>query len=149
MALSSRDTLASRVGAIGTSAAKALAEFVTKPGVNGAVPCWGAIVDQVSQDLNDDASLEAMWKSMVAAGDPRPLIVLLHLFKDRPKLVELAARDQASVPPSVRQGLRALQHPTDMDANRGFETRVNELLAFRYFVPDSVDPLRESQRRSK
>ena len=149
MALSTRDGLASRVAAIGTSAAKALADFVTKPGTDGAVPCWGAIVDKVSQDLNDDSSLEAMWKSMVGAGDPRPLILLLNMFKGRSNLLELAMRDEARVPPVVRQALAALRDPKDIDANRGFATRVNELLAFRYFMPDSVDPKNESHRRSK
>lgn len=86
---------------------------------------------------------------MVEAGDARPQLVLLSVFKDNPKLVEMAARDEMNVSAVVRQALSALRNPNDTESNRGFETRVKELLAVRYFVPDSVEPQRESQRRSK
>ena len=149
MSRSSREALTSRVAAVGTPAAKALATFVGKKGANGAVACWGAIADEVKKSLNDDASIEALWKAMVTDGDPRPQLVLLSILKDRPKLVAMARADQANVGPVVRQALQALGDPNDAEANRGFQARTNELLAVKYFVPDSVEPKNESQRRSK
>ncbi len=149
MSRSSREALTSRVAAVGTPAAKALAAFVAKKGSNGAVACWGAIADEVKKSLNDDASIEALWKAMVTDGDPRPQLVLLSILKDRPKLVAMARADQANVGPVVRQALQALGDPNDAEANRGFQARTNELLAVKYFVPDSVEPKNESQRRSK
>jgi len=149
MSRSSREALTSRVAAVGTPAAKALAAFVAKKAANGAVPCWGAIADEVKKSLNDDASIEALWKAMVTDGDPRPQLVLLSILKDRPKLVAMAQADQASVGPVVRQALQALGDPNDAESNRGFQARINELLAVKYFVPDSVEPKNESQRRSK
>ena len=109
----------------------------------------GAIADEVKKSLNDDASIEALWKAMVTDGDPRPQLVLLSILKDRPKLIAMAQADQASVGPVVRQALQALGDPNDTEANRGFQARINELLAVKYFVPDSVEPKNESQRRSK
>ena len=149
MIRSSRETLRDRVAALGTPAAKAVVDFVNKKGANGAVACWGAIAAQVKTKLNDDASLEALWKSMVAEGDSRPLLVLLSIMKERPKLVEMAQADAVNVSPVVRQALQALRDPNDTEAKSGFDTRVNELLAVQYFVADSVEPKNESQRRSK
>lgn len=149
MSRSSREALSSRVSAVGTPAAKALAAFVVKKGANGAVPCWGSIADEVKKSLNDDVSIEALWKAMVTDGDARPQLVLLSILKDRPKLVAMAQADRANVGPVVRQALQALGDPNDTEANRGFQARINELLAAKYFVPDTVEPKNESQRRSK
>ncbi|MFW5740471.1 MAG: hypothetical protein ACOC1F_08900 [Myxococcota bacterium] len=149
MSRSTRESLAERVARIGTTSAKALAEFASRTGANGAQPCWGAIAEHIEKNMVDDASLESLWRAMVEVGDSRPQLVLLSILKDKPKLIELAARDEGRVSPVVRQALTALRVPENTESNRGFETRVNELLAVRYFVPDSVEPQRESQRRSK
>lgn len=149
MSRNARETLADRVASIGTVGAKALAEFVGRKGAKGELPCWGAIAAHIKKNLSDDASLESLWRTVVEAGDARPQLVLLSVFKDNSKLVEMAARDEMNVSAVVRQALSALRNPNDTESNRGFETRVNELLAARYFVPDSVEPQRESQRRSK
>lgn len=149
MIRSSREALRDRVAALGTPAAKGVVDLVNKKGSNGAVACWGAIADEVKKSITDDASLEALWESMIEDGDPRPQLVLLSIIKDRPRLVSRARQDQGSVAPVVRQALQALGDPKDTEAMRGFETRVSELLAVRYFVPDSVEPEDESKRRSK
>jgi hypothetical protein len=146
---STRKSLADRVERIGTRSAKALAEFASRTGAKGELPCWGAIADHIEKNVVDDASLESLWRAMVEVGDSRPQLVLLSILKDKPKLIELAARDEGNVSPVVRQALTALRVPDDTESNRGFETRVNELLAVRYFVPDSVEPENESKRRSK
>ncbi len=149
MSRSTRESLAERVARIGTTSAKALAEFASRTSAKGALPCWGAIAEHIEKNMVDDASLESLWRAMVEVGDSRPQLVLLSILKDKPKLIELAARDEGRVSPVVRQALTALRVPENTESNRGFETRVNELLAVRYFVPDSVEPKRESQRRSK
>jgi hypothetical protein len=149
MIRSTREALRDRVAALGTPAAKAVVELVNKKGPNGAVACWGAISDEVKKTITDDASLEALWKGMVEDGDPRPQLVLLNIIKDRPKLVSRALQDQGNVSPVVRQALQALGDPKDTEAVRGFKTRVSELLAVRYSVPDAVEPENESKRRSK
>jgi len=146
---STRESLAARVARIGTKSAKALAEFASRTGASSELPCWGAIAEHIQENVVDDASLESLWRAMVEVGDPRPQLVLLSILKDKPKLIDLAALDEGNVSPVVRQALTALRFPDDTESNRGFETRVNELLAVRYFVPDSVEPQRESQRRSE
>lgn len=149
MIRSTREALRDRVGALGTAGAKAVVEFVDKRGANGAVACWGAIADEVKKRITDEASLDALWKGLVEEGDPRPQLVLLSIIKDRAKVVSRVRQDATLVSPAVRQALQALGDPNDVEAKRGFDTRVGELLAVRYFVPDSVEPKNESQRRSK
>jgi len=145
---SKRERLADRVDKIGTETTRALAKFATRKGANGELPCWGAIAEFVERNLDED-ELEDLWRAMVEAGDTQAQLVLLSIVRDKPELVRRVARDEAVLSPVVRQALSALQTPTDSDSVRRFETRVNELLAVQYFVPDSVEPKRESQRRSK
>ena len=144
----SRKVLADELSAVGSVGAKALAGFVRETREDGAVPCWGAIVARATEALTGEA-LETLWLQMVLQGDSRVLLALLHLMRMHPKLVVIAARDASAVPPVVRQGLTALLDPNASEAQRGFETRVRDLLAVQYVMPDSVAPLRESQRRRK
>ncbi|MCU0692808.1 MAG: hypothetical protein MUF54_15515 [Polyangiaceae bacterium] len=142
----SRNVLAERIAGVGTSEAKDLAEFVLSTRVDSAVPCWGAAIERASKELTED-NLPKLWQAMVPLGDSRPLLALLHLMREYPKLIELAAQDARDVPPVVRQGLRALTDKEAIEAQLGFETRIRQLLAVRYVMPDSVSPLHESERK--
>jgi len=145
---SRRERLAERVSKIGTEATEALAKFAIRGGAKGELPCWGAIAEFVEHNL-DDVELEDLWEAMVEAGEPQPQLVLLSIARNKPALIQRIARDEAILSPPVRHALDALRNPNDTESTRRFETRVNELLAVQYFVPDSVEPKRESQRRSK
>jgi ATP-dependent DNA helicase RecG len=77
---STRKSLADRVERIGTKSAKALAEFASRTGAKGELPCWGAIADHIEKNVVDDASLESLWRAMVEVGDSRPQLVLLSIL---------------------------------------------------------------------
>ena len=149
MSRSTRESMAERIARVGTATAEALAEFATRKGDEGELPCWGAIAEHIKDSDPDDATFASLWQAMVQMGDPRPQLVLLSTIRGNSKRIERAAADAANVSPVVRQAFRALQDPNDTESNRGFDTRVRELLAVRYFAADSVEPEHESERRSR
>jgi hypothetical protein len=91
----------------------------------------------LSKSQLTDADAEKLWDSMVLAGDPRPLLLMLSEYRKRESFVAHAAMDAGKVSAVVRQAIQAVTNPENKDAAKGFERRMKEVLAVRYSVPES------------
>jgi hypothetical protein len=132
-----RDSLVQRIRGLNRPGVSRVADFAASKTKTGAIPCWGAIAENLSKSQLADSDVEKLWDSMVLAGDSRPLLVLLNEYKGRASLVQHAQQDFGKVPAVVRQAIQAVSNPENVEAVSGFERRMKEILAIRYFVPES------------
>ena len=162
-----RETLSARIEALDLPQAKGYADFIRGGDPSGPVPCWGAIAERFQADFDKTADRKALWDVLLAEGDRRPLLLYLHVNRDRPEIMTQVLADADRLPralqrslvayPEVADQLTAHLDKLDPAARQLFEAgpevlgrereqveaRVAQLTAFRYFVPDQVDPVNE------
>lgn len=162
-----RESLAARIDALPLSKARAYADFIRKGDAGSPVPCWGAITQRFVEAFPGDDDRLAVLDQLVKEGDRRPLYLFLETSRSRPKLLAAICKRAGELPVSVQRGLVAMPEAAtfvagvldklDPAARRVWDggeelkrverehlaSRVGELTAFQYFVPDEVDPRQE------
>lgn len=162
-----RESLSTRIGALDLGKAKAYADFIREGDPDGPVPCWGAITQRFVEAFATDAERLAVLDQLIAEGDRRPLFLFLDTSRTRPKLLEALCARVGELPVSVQRALVAMPEAATYvaaslerldpsarlvwdggeDSKRAerelLAGRVGELMAFQYFVPDTIDPRQE------
>ena len=162
-----RESLSTRIGALELGKAKAYADFIRQGDPDGPVPCWGAITKRFVEAFATDAERLAVLDQLIAEGDRRPLFLFLDTSRKRPKLLEALCARVGELPVSVQRALVAMPEAATYvaaslerldpsarlvwdggeDSKRAerelLAGRVGELMAFQYFVPDTIDPRQE------
>ena len=162
-----RESLSTRIGALELGKAKAYADFIREGDPDGPVPCWGAITKRFVEAFATDAERLAVLDQLIAEGDRRPLFLFLDTSRKRPKLLEALCARVSELPVSVQRALVAMPEAATYvaaslerldpsarlvwdggeDSKRAerelLAGRVGELMAFQYFVPDTIDPRQE------
>lgn len=162
-----RESLSTRIGALDLGKAKAYADFIREGDPDGPVPCWGAITKRFVEAFATDAERLAVLDQLIADGDRRPLFLFLDTSRKRPKLLEALCARAGELPVSVQRALVAMPEAATYvagslerldpsarlvwdggeDSKRAerelLAGRVGELMAFQYFVPDTIDPRQE------
>jgi len=165
-----REELARRFEKMSSPRIKAYAAFIERGEEGKPIPCWGAIADRFVEQLDKDEDRIAVWSVLVGAGDRRPLLLFIGHNLDRPAVMARVVEDAHLLPVSLQ---RALASMTELDElideqietispaarqireanperrNRErelFQERLSKLRAFRFFVPDEVDPADEAAR---
>src|SRR5690606_27305038 len=162
-----RESLSTRIGALELGKAKAYADFIREGDPDGPVPCWGAITKRFVEAFATDAERLAVLDQLIAEGDRRPLFLFLDTSRKRPKLLEALCARVGELPVSVQRALVAMPEAATYvaaslerldpsarlvwdggeDSKRAerelLAGRVGELMAFQYFVPDTIDPRQE------
>lgn len=162
-----RESLSTRIGALNLGKAKAYADFIREGDPDGPVPCWGAITKRFVEAFATDAERLAVLDQLIAEGDRRPLFLFLDTSRKRPKLLEALSARVGELPVSVQRALVAMPEAATYvaaslerldpsarlvwdggeDSKRAerelLAGRVGELMAFQYFVPDTIDPRQE------
>ncbi len=161
-----RTAIAKRLDVLDTKRATSFAAFI-QLGDGGPIPCWGAIAEQFDAEFTEDDERMVVLSALIEEGDRRALLLFLHLARPRPAILARMARRARKLPLSVQRALISLPEAEDAvqrslkrfapsvqafyrgDAqavvreHERFEDRIRELLAFRYFVPDTFDPREE------
>lgn len=162
-----RESLSTRIGALDSGKAKAYADFIREGDPDGPVPCWGAITERFVEAFATDTERLAVLDQLIAEGDRRPLFLFLDTSRTRPKLLEALSARAGELPVSVQRALVAMPEAATYvaaslerldpsarlvwdggeDSKRAerelLAGRVGELMAFQYFVPDTIDPRQE------
>ena len=162
-----RESLAARISSLKTSKAKSYAAFIQKGDQPGMTPCWDAIAARFVADFATDEERLAVLDKVIEEGDRRPLYLFLETSRARPKLLEALCARAGQLPVAVQRNLAAMpeaatQVAAHLDSfdpsaqavwNGGEDTkraerellasRVGELTALSYFVPDAIDPAKE------
>lgn len=162
-----RQTLSARIEALDLPQAKAYADFIRTGDPDGPVPCWGAIAERFDQDFKKTADRKALWSGLVDEGDRRPLLLYLHVNRDRPEVMAQVVEDVDRLPRALQRVLVSFEEVADLLADHVdkldpaarqlleagpraiarerelVEARISQLTAFRYFVPDQTDPANE------
>lgn len=162
-----RESLSTRIGALALGKAKAYADFIREGDPDGPVPCWGAITKRFVEAFATDTERLAVLDQLIAEGDRRPLFLFLDTSRKRPKLLEALSARVGELPVSVQRALVAMPEAATYvaaslerldpsarlvwdggeDSKRAerelLAGRVGELMAFQYFVPDTIDPRQE------
>jgi hypothetical protein len=168
-----RQSLADRFSSLPLAQAKALAGYMLQGDPGGPVPCWGAIAARFERDFPEDSQRLALLPALIEEGDARALLLFVYSSRARPAVLAVLAAELARLPPAVQRALASLDEAREqvqaaLDAlspavrqvfeageearrreREQFEARVAQLLAFRFFVPDTVDPAREDQRAAR
>jgi hypothetical protein len=168
-----RDSLSARIEALGIAKAQGYADFIRTGDPDGPVPCWGAISERFERDFTKSADRIAIWDTLVEEGDRRPLLLFLHVNRERPEVMAKVLEDAHRLPralqrvlvamPEVADDLPAHLDKLDPAAKQLFEAgpeavarereqtaaRIAQLTTFRYFVPDAFDPADEPGRKTE
>jgi hypothetical protein len=168
-----RDTLSARIEALGSAKAQGYADFIRTGEPDGPIPCWGAISERFERDFTKSADRIAIWETLVEEGDRRPLLLFLHVNRERPEVMAKVLEDAHRLPralqrvlvsmPEVAGDLPAHLDKLDPAAKQLFEAgpeavarereqtaaRIAQLTTFRYFVPDAFDPADEPGRKTE
>ena len=168
-----RDELARRFEKMGSSKIKAYAAFIEHGDQGQPIPCWGGIADRFVEQFDSDEDRIAIWSVLIDAGDRRPLLLFLGHNLDRPAVMAQVIKDAHLLPVPLQRALASLDELGDLiDAQLDsiapaarqlrearpevrkrereiFEERLARLRAFRFFVPDDVDPADEAARQPK
>lgn len=167
-----RSRLATRFDALG-SPGKAFAKVIRTLDATGKAPCWGELTAQFDTTFKTDEDRLAAFDLLAADGDRRALLALLAASRSRTAfLMQLAAKASVLAPELQRALVTmvdASRLPADVVARlhpaarelctKGGEvlarereqvdSRIADLLAFRFFVPDTVAPIDERKRVAK
>lgn len=162
-----RESLSTRIGALELGKAKAYADFIREGDPDSPVPCWGAITQRFVEAFPSDEERLAVLDQLIVEGDRRPLYLFIETSRRRPKLLAALCERVGELPVSVQRNLVALPEAAtyvasaleklDPSARRVWDGgeelkrserellagRVGELMAFQYFVPDTIDPRQE------
>ena len=166
-----RLSIARRFAALGSKSAKSYASYI-QGGDDGRIPCWGAIAERFDSDFGTDEERLGVLDALIEEGDRRALFLFVHLARAKPDLLGKLVRRARRLPLSVQQCLVSLPEaaecvrsqlkhfsPAVQSAYRNdpdsltrhqerFENRICELLAFRFYVPDTCDPRGEGDIES-
>lgn len=165
-----RDELSRRFQKLSSPKIKAYAAFIEHGDEGQPTPCWGAIADRFVQELDSDEDRIAIWSVLINAGDRRPLLLFIGHNRDRPAVMARVFEDAHLLPvplqcalasmaefdelldaqldniaPAARQ-IREADSDKRAREREMFEERLSRLRAFRFFVPDEVDPADEASR---
>lgn len=162
-----RETLSARIEALDLPQAKGYADFIRAGDPGGPVPCWGAIADRFQQDFKKTEDRKALLNVLLDEGDRRPLLLYLHVNRDRPEVMATVLAEAHRLPPALQRALVSIEevagqvpaHLEKLDpaARQLFDAgpealgrereqvaaRIAQLTTFRYFVPDQADPATE------
>jgi len=106
-----RSTLARAIERIECSDAQGFAQFLcTHDGE--ALPCWRRIVSHFAETFDQDQQLE-VWRVLLDVGDPRPLMLFIHLHQDDGAMLRHLLPDARRLPVFLQRYLAAF------DAIRG------------------------------
>lgn len=165
-----RNELSRRFEKLSSPEIKAYAAFIERGEEGQPIPCWGAIADRFVEQLDKDEDRIAIWSVLVAAGDRRPLLLFIGHNLDRPEVMARVVKDAHLLPVALQRALASMDELGDLideqietiapaarelreaDPERRqrerelFDERLAKLRAFRFFVPDEVDPADEASR---
>ncbi len=165
-----RDELSRRFKKHGSQKVKDYARFIESKEEGQPIPCWGAIADRFVQTFDKDEDRIVIWTELINAGDRRPLLLFIGHNLDRPAVMARVVEDAHLLPVALQQALvsipdldelvderidamaPAARQLRDADPDKRtreremFEERLSRLRAFRFFVPDEVDPADEASR---
>ncbi len=166
-----REALATRIATLTeVPAATAYADFI-RQGDGGPIPCWGAIEARFAQEFKRDEDRLALWNVLVEAEDRRALLLFIEQSVAHPEVLAKIAADAHRLPPATQRALvgideavgflrktaqqldpAARQLLEDEDARCRertlMQSRVAQLRAFQYFIPDTIDPQFEGKGHS-
>jgi hypothetical protein len=167
-----RSRLATRFDALGTPG-KAFAKVIRTVDATGKAPCWGELASQFDAAFKADADRLAAFELLAAEGDRRALLALLAVSRTRTSFLAQVVAKASVLAPEVQRALVSLLDPSKLASDvvtrlhpaarelclKGGEvlsrereqvdSRIADLLAFRFFVPDTVAPIDERKRVSK
>ncbi len=165
-----RDELARRFEKLSSSKIKAYASFIERGDEGQPIPCWGAIADRFVEQFDSDEDRVAIWRELVIAGDRRPLLLFIGHNLDRPAVMAQVVKDAHLLPVALQRAMASMDElgelidaqletiaPAARELRKAepdrrkrerelFEERLARLRAFRFFVPDEVDPADEASR---
>jgi len=133
----------------------AFATFV-RDGDSDRVPCWGGIFERFAADFPSAEDRVAALDALLAAGDRRPLYLMVHLAEEQPALLAALVERAGELPEQVQRALASVGGAVDAFAGREeplcaaarellaseaerakerqqLEVRVAELRAWRWF----------------
>jgi len=100
-----RSTLARAIERIEGSDAQGFAQFLcTHDGE--ALPCWRRIVSHFAETFDQDQQLE-VWRVLLDVGDPRPLMLFIHLHHDDGAMLQRLLPDARRLPMFLQRYLAA------------------------------------------
>ena len=164
-----RNSISARLKKLRTKGAKSYADFIKEGDPDGHIPCWGAITERFEATFKTDKKRLEILDELLKEEDPRPLFLFLYTSEDRPALLQALCEQAALLPTSAQRSLIAIPKAEPfVEANlkhfsstaravwargeaalkkerRHSAARIGELMAFRYFVPDSFDPREEPE----
>ncbi len=162
-----RETLSARIEALELPQAKGYADFIRTGDPGSPVPCWGAIADRFQQDFKKTDDRKALLNVLLEEGDRRPLLLYMHVNRDRPEVMATVLTEAHRLPLALQRALVSFEevagqvpaHLEKLDpaARQLFEAgpealgrereqvaaRIAQLTTFRFFVPDHADPATE------
>lgn len=168
-----RDELSRRFEKMSSPKIKAYAAFIAHGEQGQPIPCWGGIADHFVEHFDSDEDRIAIWSVIVNAGDRRPLLLFIGHNLDRPAVMAQVVKDAHLLPVSLQRALASLDELGDLidkqletiapaaqqlreadpevrkREREMFDERLARLRAFRFFVPDDVDPADEAARQPK
>lgn len=159
-----RETYASAFEAIGTPPAIAFAAYLRRDDGTGIISCWGAIADQFDTTFRTETNRVAAWPVVRDVGDPRGMLIFVHLCRGQstvmtrvfgdvaglpravqralvclPELAALVQTNHAALCPAARQlwdaGAEAMVREQEM-----VESRIAQLMSYQTFAPDTSRP---------
>ena len=168
-----RDELSRRFKKLSSPKIKDYAAFIEHGDQGQPIPCWGGIADRFVEHFDSDEDRLAIWSVLVNAGDRRPLLLFIGHNLERQVVMNRVVEDAHLLPVPLQKALASLDELGDLvDAQleaiapaarqlreagpevrkrerEMFEERLARLRAFRFFVPDDVDPADEAARQPK
>lgn len=162
-----RGALSKRIGQLDVEGARAFSRYILSGDREGMIPCWGSLAQRFEEAFAEDHARIALLDALVVQQDRRALYLFLEMSKERPAVLKALCARMKELPPSVQRILVALPQaegwissvidqlePSARALWRAgeaawrierelFEGRINELMSFKYFVPDLIDPREE------
>ena len=162
-----RTLLSDTIESLALPQAKGYADFIRTGDPGGPVPCWGALAERFDQEFVESDDRKALWSILAEAGDRRALLLFLHMNRNQPAVMGTVIEEADRLSPALQRALVAFEEIADQvpdhiealdpAARQLFEagiearsrerelveSRVGQLRAFRYYVPDAFDPANE------
>ena len=113
-----RSILAHAIERIEGSDAKGFAQFLyTHDGE--ALPCWDRIVARFVEIFDHDQQLE-VWRVLLEVGDPRPLMLFIHLHQNNSAMLQHLLPDARRLPVVLQRylaGFEAIRDNAKLDGS--------------------------------
>ncbi len=163
-----KETFASKFETIDHPKAQAFAQFIRSGNQDGTNACWGAMAERFDQEFTDDEDRIPVWPKLIEIGDPRAMLLFIHLSRNRPKVMSELFQNANQLPRFIQRALvsfeetepQANQHlgnlhpaakelvqaePKTMRRHRRIiRARIAKLMARRFTAPGNPDQEEES-----